>query len=72
MEAFEARVAGNIAEHDKIIRKVCADLAAKNDVVVLAQASMAHLAASLEEEFKRPVLSSPPLCMAALKKLTGR
>ncbi|MEM5786731.1 MAG: aspartate/glutamate racemase family protein [Syntrophobacteraceae bacterium] len=67
VEAFRARVSGNIAEHDRIIRSVCADLAAKNDVVVLAQASMAHLAVSLREELECPVLSSPPLCMEALK-----
>ena len=69
MEAFQVRLAGNVAEHDKIIRKVCADLASRNDVVVLAQASMAHLAESMQEEYKRPVLASPPLCMEALKKL---
>ncbi len=70
-EAFKARLAGNVAEHDRIIRKACADLAAHNDVVVLAQASMAHLAVSLQEELNRPVLSSPPLCMEALKTLTA-
>lgn len=70
-DAFKARISGDIAEHDRIIKKVCADLAAKNDVVVLAQASMAHLASSLQENIGRPVLSSPPLCMNALKKLTG-
>ncbi len=69
VEAFEARLAGDVAEHDRIIRKVCADLAARNDVVVLAQASMAHLAGSLQQELGRPVLSSPPLCMEALKKM---
>ncbi len=70
-DAFKARISGDIAEHDRIISKVCADLAAKNDVVVLAQASMAHLAVSLQENIGRPVLSSPPLCMKALKKLAG-
>ncbi len=71
VEAFEARLAGKVAEHDRIIRKACAELAAENDVVVLAQASMAHLAESLCEEVGRPVLSSPPLCMDKLKKLVG-
>jgi len=70
-EAFQARLSGNVFEHDRIIRQACADLAARNDVVVLAQASMAHLAASLQSELNRPVLSSPPLCMEALKKLVG-
>ncbi|ABK19251.1 aspartate/glutamate racemase family protein [Syntrophobacter fumaroxidans] len=70
-EAFQARLSGNVSEHDRIIRQACADLAARNDVVVLAQASMAHLAESLQSELKRPVLSSPPLCMEALKKLVG-
>ncbi|MCE5333825.1 MAG: aspartate/glutamate racemase family protein [Desulfobacteraceae bacterium] len=70
-DAFKARLAGNIAEHDRIIQKACAELAAQNDVVVLAQASMAHLAASLQERLNRPVLSSPPLCMEALKAIAG-
>ncbi|HOI95336.1 MAG TPA: aspartate/glutamate racemase family protein [Syntrophobacter fumaroxidans] len=70
-EAFQARLSGNVSEHDRIIRQACADLAARNDVVVLAQASMAHLAVSLQSELNRPVLSSPPLCMEALKKLVG-
>lgn len=67
-EAFQARLAGNVEEHDRIIRKVCSELAAENDVIVLAQASMAHMAGSLQAELNVPVLSSPPLCMEALKK----
>jgi Asp/Glu/hydantoin racemase len=70
-DAFQARLSGDVAEHDRIIRKVCADLASRNDVVVLAQASMAHLAESLQSELNRPVLSCPPLCMEALKKMIG-
>jgi len=70
-DAFRARVRGLMAEHDAIIRKVCAELAMDNDVLVLAQASMAHLAPSLQEEVNRPVLASPGLCMDALKRLLG-
>lgn len=67
--AFEAIMAGDRAEHDRKVRAVADRLGKKSDVVVLAQASMAHLAPELNEALPVPVLASPELCLDALAKL---
>jgi Asp/Glu/hydantoin racemase len=67
--AFQARLSGDLAEHDKIVRKAITKLAKENEVVVLAQASMAHLAEEMKDSLSVPVLASPPLCMEALKRM---
>ncbi|NIS78982.1 MAG: Asp/Glu/hydantoin racemase [Anaerolineales bacterium] len=67
--AFEAVMAGDRAEHDKRVKAAARRLANKSDVVVLAQASMAHLAPELNEASSVPVLASPDLCIEALAKL---
>ena len=41
------------------------NLAKEHDVIVLAQASMAHLAKPLGIELQKPVLASPELCLDA-------
>jgi Asp/Glu/hydantoin racemase len=64
--AFDALSAGDREAHDSMIRHAAADLAGRNDVIVLAQASMAHLAEGLQAALPVPVLSSPPLCIEAL------
>ena len=64
--AFEAVMAGDKTRHDEIIRQVAAELSRECDVVVLAQASMAHLAPELNETLKMPVLAGPDLCVEAL------
>lgn len=69
-EAFQARVAGDIARHDEMIKASIVALARENDVVVLAQASMAHLAVEMREEVDVPVLESVSLCMQALREMT--
>ena len=72
LEAFEAIMAGNKKEHDRRVIEATVELAKKNDVVVLAQASMAHLAEGLRSTLSVPILVSPELCMerviALLKK----
>jgi hypothetical protein len=40
--------------------------------MVLAQASMAHLAEGLQTALPVPVLSSPPLCIEALVRHYGK
>ena len=67
--AFEAIMAGDRGEHDKRVKAVAERLSKKSDVVVLAQASMAHLAPELNETLPVPVLASPELCLNALAKL---
>ncbi|UCF83371.1 MAG: aspartate/glutamate racemase family protein [Desulfobacteraceae bacterium] len=68
-DAFEAIMAGDRAEHDRRVKAVASELSRDSDVVVLAQASMAHLAAELNETLPIPVLSSPELCINALGEL---
>ena len=64
--AFEAVMAGDKARHDKLVKRAAAELSRECDVVVLAQASMAHLAPELNESLKIPVLAGPDLCVEAL------
>jgi len=64
--AFEAVMAGDKARHDELVKQVAAELSRECDVVVLAQASMAHLAPELNESLKVPVLAGPDLCIEAL------
>ena len=67
--AFEAVLAGNVAKHDELLLATLSDLMKRVDVVVLAQASMARVAALLPAEGGPPVLSSPELAMSQLKKI---
>jgi Asp/Glu/hydantoin racemase len=64
--AFEAVMAGDKARHDELVRQAAAELSLSCDVVVLAQASMAHLTAELNNTLKVPVLAGPDLCVEAL------
>jgi Asp/Glu/hydantoin racemase len=68
-KAFEARLSGNIAEHDRLVKETIRKLAQKNTVIVLAQASMAHLADEMQDQLDVPILASPALCMKALQQM---
>lgn len=57
--AFQAVLAGNTALHDELLLKVLRKLRVDVDVVVLAQASMARVAALLPPHEGAPILSSP-------------
>jgi Asp/Glu/hydantoin racemase len=59
--AFEANISGDRDRHDALVAQAVTEQAAKSDVVVLAQASMASAAAKVEAGV--PVLSSPELGM---------
>jgi Asp/Glu/hydantoin racemase len=65
-DAFTALSHGNQQGHDEALIKAAEGLAGHCDVIVLAQASMAHLAGGLSESLKIPVLESPSLCVEAL------
>jgi Asp/Glu/hydantoin racemase len=67
-EAFDCFLRGDMENHDRLVKKAASDLTDKVGVVVLAQASMGHLAGSIEEITKVPVLTSPGLAMDALVK----
>ncbi len=62
--AFEAVSKGDIQKHDALIFQSILELAPHVDVIVLAQASMARVAMSLQPgAVSVPVLSSPNLAM---------
>ncbi|MGW4965513.1 aspartate/glutamate racemase family protein [Nonomuraea sp. NPDC004186] len=62
--AFEALMGGDAATHDARVADALAALAAEVDVIVLAQASMARVAGTVEAPV--PILASPPLAMEHL------
>jgi len=65
-EAFDCFLRGDMDKHDQILRDAASDLKGKVGVVVLAQASMGHLAGAIQEIVGVPVLTSPPLAIDAL------
>jgi Asp/Glu/hydantoin racemase len=68
--AIAALFAGNGESHDRLVAEAALSLAGHSDVVVLAQASMARaLAAMPEDQRPAPILSSPHLALAQVKKL---
>jgi Asp/Glu/hydantoin racemase len=71
-DAYKALMAGDRTTHDTLVRESAAKLANAVDVLVLAQASLAHLRDSLAAELPCPVLASPPLLMRELtRRLTN-
>lgn len=70
-EAFEALAGGRRAEHDAIVLAEVERLAGSNELVLLAQASMGHLASRVPTGVRVPVLSSPTLAVAKVKELLG-
>ncbi len=66
--AYQALLSGDRPTHDRLVRESAVRLAREVDVLVLAQASLAHLAAPLAEELPCPVLASPPLLMQELAR----
>jgi Asp/Glu/hydantoin racemase len=70
-KAFEARLSGNISEHDRLVKETISKLARENEVIVLAQASMAHLADEMKNQIDIPVLAGPALCIEALKRMVS-
>ncbi len=68
-EAFQARLNGNIDEHDRIVKGAIDKLSEQCDIIVLAQASMAHIVEQTRGSYDIPILASPELCMSALKDI---
>ena len=68
--AFQALASGDIETHDRIIRQHLHNLLETCQVVLLAQASMARVAATIPiEEQKVPILSSPRLAVERAAKV---
>ena len=70
-EAFAALKRLDMETHDRLLKEAALEI--KNqDVVVLAQASMAHLTGEIEKICGCRVLSSPSLCIAQVKELLAK
>ncbi|MCC7368233.1 MAG: aspartate/glutamate racemase family protein [Chloroflexi bacterium] len=70
-EAFQALSAGRRDEHDAIVLAEVERLAQTNELVMLAQASMGHLASKVPASVTVPVLSSPTLAVSKVKEMLG-
>ena len=68
-KAFDLLLQGDREGHDRLVKDAALELAKKIEVLVLAQASMSHLAAEIERASKTPVLTSPKLAMEAIGRL---
>lgn len=69
-EAYQVLMAGDRARHDAILYEAAIEISNEVDVLVLAQASLAHLRDMLAAELKCPVLASPPLLMREIARLS--
>lgn len=70
-DAYIAIKAGDQQYHDEIIKRRALDIK-QQDVVILAQASMAHLEDIVQKICGCTVLSSPRMCIAQLKETLNR
>ncbi|MFS0613428.1 aspartate/glutamate racemase family protein [Lederbergia ruris] len=68
-ESYQLLLSGNQEGHDTTLAKVLKEMAEKTDVVVLAQASMARVVATLPVELRGKFLSSPELGMDSVSHL---
>jgi len=70
-EAFDFFLQGDMENHDRLVKEAGVELAQQTDVLVLAQASMSHLAAEIEKASGTPTLTSPQIAVNALKKMVS-
>jgi aspartate/glutamate racemase len=70
-EAFQALASGRRDEHDAIVLAEVERLGKANELVMLAQASMGHLASKVPATVTVPVLSSPTLAVSKVKEMLG-
>lgn len=69
-EAYQALFAGDLARHDALLRETIAGLMTRNDVVILAQASMARVVESIPVGQRTvPILSSPRLAVERMSQV---
>ena len=67
-EAIRALKAGDKAKHDRMVLEMAGRFTDR-DVIVLAQASMAHMEKAVAEETGIATLSSPARCIAEIKNI---
>lgn len=71
--AFEAVLAGDMETHDRKVSETLADLARRVELIVLAQASMVRVVASLPDISSQvPILSSPILAIRRVRGILAR
>jgi hypothetical protein len=72
--AFAALKAGDVAAHDAAVRAALREMLPDVDAIVLAQASMARVAGTLEpgEAGRTPILASPRLGVERAVGLLGQ
>jgi Asp/Glu/hydantoin racemase len=68
-DAFDVLISGDGEKHDRMVLTEIERAGAENDVVVLAQGSMARLVAALDGKMPIPVLSSPRLGVENLREV---
>lgn len=68
-EAYRLLMSGDQAGHDRVLGEELIRLGAQADVIVLAQASMARVVATLPQELRDRCLSSPRLGMERVKRV---
>ena len=68
-DAFAAVLCGDTNKHDRLLSESLSALRNSVDVVVLAQASMARVVASLPAHGGAPILSSPELAVRRARML---
>ena len=67
--AYDALVGGSPEQHDQLILETALRLKPQVDAIVLAQGSMARMEGNLADATGLPVLSSPRLGVAAVKRV---
>ena len=67
--AYADMVSGNLTAHDKIVAAVLEEMIGRNDVVILAQASMARVAEGFRPAPAVPILTSPRLAVERLHQV---
>jgi Asp/Glu/hydantoin racemase len=70
-DAYQALASGDRARHDAVVTEAAQGVAGRADVLVLAQASIAHLQEELGQKLGKPVLASPPLLMQEIGRRLG-
>jgi aspartate/glutamate racemase len=69
--AYQKLIAGDRDGHDAILAAALEEMAKTNDVIVLAQASMARVLPNLPERIQGKFLTSPRLAMGQVKTALG-
>ena len=70
-DAYQALMTGDRTRHDAILQQAAREIASEVDVLVLAQASLAHLRDAFAAELECPVLASTPMLMQEIAAAAG-